>query len=200
MTVTDAWYTNPDISSEYEIVTPVSVEVTEDDVTRSLSPERFELSSSTVIFLDENGRPEKLTGEVDVHYAYVIPGYDGVAVERVVADIGDNDTNGVMILPSNGSTDVIEVSDRTERITGVLQSGADRLIHRLKHKRNNRGLNSKSIKEGKVEQWLLSRIRKGNQVTKDLKTSQVAALLSGFPSVWDWGLHLDWFLTISPWG
>jgi hypothetical protein len=74
----------------------------------ALDSERFELSSSTIIFLDEDGRPEPLTGEVEVEYSYLIPGYDGVEVERVVANIGDKDTPGVLITESDGSTNVIE--------------------------------------------------------------------------------------------
>ena len=72
----------------------------------------FELSASTIIFLDEDGRPEQVSGDVVVTYSYLIPGYNGVEVERVVANIADNDKPGVLITESGGSTDVIEV-DKT---------------------------------------------------------------------------------------
>jgi len=82
------------------------VTVTVDDV--ALEPAFFELSASTIIFLDEDGWPEQVSGDVVVAYSYLIPGYDGVEVERVVANIADNDTPGVLITESGGSTDVIE--------------------------------------------------------------------------------------------
>jgi Ca2+-binding RTX toxin-like protein len=106
------------------IEAPITVEV--DGLVRD--PGRYELSSSTVIFLDKDGAPEEVKGLVTVKYSYVDPGYDGVEVDRVVADIGDNDTPGVLITESDASTDLVEITDRTGIITGAVQEGADRLI------------------------------------------------------------------------
>ena len=52
-----------------------------------------------------------VTGVVEVTYAFVIPGYDGLAVARVSAEIADNEAAGVRITQTDGSTNVIEVRD-----------------------------------------------------------------------------------------
>jgi Ca2+-binding RTX toxin-like protein len=103
-----------------------SITVKVDGVVRDA--DRYELSSSTVIFLDEDGAPEEVKGEVSVTYSYLVPGYDGVEVDRVVANVGDDDAPGVLITESDGSTDLIEITDRQGLITGTVQPGADRLV------------------------------------------------------------------------
>jgi Ca2+-binding RTX toxin-like protein len=71
-------------------------------------PDRYELSSSTIIFLDPDGRPEFVTGIFEVRYSHLVKGYDGLEVVRVGVEIGDNDRPGIWVIESDGSTNVIE--------------------------------------------------------------------------------------------
>ncbi|MHC4088881.1 MAG: hypothetical protein ACYSVY_01125, partial [Planctomycetota bacterium] len=108
-----SWETVPDDTSKYRILAPITVKVADSSVTdpgtvTAREAERFVVISSTLLFLDEDGNPEPLSGNVWVGYEYTEPGYDGVNADRVVADVADNDAPGVIIRESKGSTDVIE--------------------------------------------------------------------------------------------
>ena len=68
----------------------------------------FEVFSNTVLFVNAAGKPVKVAGDIVVNYQYVDPGYDGALVRRVNAAIADYDAPGVLILETQGSTNVIE--------------------------------------------------------------------------------------------
>ncbi|HSW25431.1 MAG TPA: hypothetical protein VLJ62_21910 [Burkholderiaceae bacterium] len=74
----------------------------------SLAPARFSIVGNTLMFLDANGQSQAVSGLVHVSYSYNVQGYNGVAAERVVVEVSDNDVGGVLITPTGGSTDVAE--------------------------------------------------------------------------------------------
>ncbi|MDX9818689.1 MAG: calcium-binding protein, partial [Desulfococcus multivorans] len=82
----------------------VAVEV--DDVLRDAT--RFEVIGNTLVFLDEFGSPEAISGKLEVSYNYLETGYNNAPADRVVVDVADNEVGGVVVLESDGSTDVVE--------------------------------------------------------------------------------------------
>ena len=92
------------LKHEPDLGLPVSVRI---DGT-PLAANRFEVIGNTLVFLTPEGSPENRFGRVDVSYSYLVPGYDGSEVRSLVVDVHDNDSPSVIILESDGSTDVIE--------------------------------------------------------------------------------------------
>jgi Ca2+-binding RTX toxin-like protein len=126
LTVTSGWTTIPDATSRYEIITPVSVSVTVGSDTQVRDPDRYRVISSTILFVDADGRPEMVEGDVEVTYYHLVPGYDGLDVDRVSTNIGDSDTPGVLVTESNGSTNVIERD--VEHLIGQLTGNSSSTI------------------------------------------------------------------------
>ncbi|MEZ6125267.1 MAG: NF038122 family metalloprotease [Planctomycetaceae bacterium] len=75
----------------------------------------------TVTAVDDSAAEGNHTGTITHAVTSVDAAYDGFAVANVVANITDNDTPGVTIVESGGSTDVIE-GHTTDTYTVVLDS------------------------------------------------------------------------------
>jgi len=85
----------------------VTVTVGED--TETLAANRFGVFGNTLVFFGEDGEtPEAIWGKVEVSYNYEQPGYEGALADRIVVDIADNEVASVVVIESDGSTDVIE--------------------------------------------------------------------------------------------
>ncbi len=70
---------------------------------------RFLVAGNTLVFIGPDlVTPEAISGKVEVEYDYVKPGYDGIVGDRVVVDIADNEVPSVVVIESDGSTDVAE--------------------------------------------------------------------------------------------
>ena len=63
-----------------------------------------------MVFLDAQGRTDPVVGAVEARYLRLIPGYDGLTVDPLSLNIADNDTAGVVVRETGGSTDVVEGS------------------------------------------------------------------------------------------
>jgi len=85
-----------------------TVQVKVDDVSRDAN--RFEVIGNTLVFLGEDltPTPELISGKVEVSYNYVKPGYDSTLTDRLVVDVADNEVASVVVIESDGSTDVVE--------------------------------------------------------------------------------------------
>src|SRR5262249_12060689 len=55
----------------------------------------------------QGGNPAVVSGTVQATYQYIEPGYDGLVVQDTVVDVFD-DAPGVIVTPTDGSTDVLE--------------------------------------------------------------------------------------------
>ncbi len=125
VTVDADWETRPDETSRFSITgieVRIYTETPEGLELETLSPDRYELNGSTIVFFDAEQIVEErefLRAEVD--YAFVEPGYAGRTEERISVEVVDGDTAGVLILESNGSTDVVEaaVADPDDAEAGV---------------------------------------------------------------------------------
>ena len=84
-----------------------TVNVWVDDVARPAA--RFLVSGNTLVFLGPDGStPEAISGKVEVAYDYVKAGYNNAHTDRQVVDIADNEVASVVVIESDGSTDVTE--------------------------------------------------------------------------------------------
>jgi len=89
--------------------------------------DRFLVEGNTLVFLGPNHTtPEAVTGKVEVAYDYIKPGYDGTLADRQIVDIADNEVASVVVIETDGSTDVIE-GGATDTVKFVLtkQPSAD---------------------------------------------------------------------------
>jgi len=74
-----------------------------------LEMDRYFVNSSTLVFLDEDGRPEtRLASHVDATYDYLVEGFDESRQERIVVEVIDDNTAGVLVTETGVSTDVTE--------------------------------------------------------------------------------------------
>jgi len=84
-----------------------TLQVTVDDEVRA--SERFGVFGNTLVFFGADGEtPEAISGTVEVSYDYVEAGYNGSLADRVVVDVADNEVASVVVIESDGSTDVVE--------------------------------------------------------------------------------------------
>jgi Ca2+-binding RTX toxin-like protein len=71
--------------------------------------DRFLVVGNTLVFLaPDHTTPEAISGKVEVQYNYTKPGYNNALASRQVVDIADNEVASVVVMESDGSTDVIE--------------------------------------------------------------------------------------------
>jgi len=90
---------------------PITVTIRKGPATAPFDLEdgRFRIEANTLVFLDEDGLPEEVeAAEVTVAYETAIEGFDGLEVPRLSVEIVDDDTANVLILESDGSTDLVE--------------------------------------------------------------------------------------------
>jgi Ca2+-binding RTX toxin-like protein len=88
----------------------------------------YEVVSNKIVFIKEAVQEyEPLTGTVEVSYSYINPGYDGIEVKPVLADIADNEVAQVKIIETGGSTDVIENTLFTGQAAAAAGAGSSTL-------------------------------------------------------------------------
>ena len=97
------WIVAPASGSAYQIL-PLKVWLDGN----LLDDARFDGDSSTLAFFDEQGRSEKVFGTVRVEYLQLLPGYNGLQSDPLLVRIADNDTAGVIVRETGGSTNVAE--------------------------------------------------------------------------------------------
>jgi Ca2+-binding RTX toxin-like protein len=115
VTLDEPWTTIPDDTSRFSL-SQMTVSVDGE----MLTPERYVVNGSTVVFLDAEGSVEERTASsVVVTYGTLDRGYEGRIEERLSIRVVDNDTAGVLVLESDGSTDVTEVNPNIDGRTAI---------------------------------------------------------------------------------
>src|SRR5262249_29165314 len=96
------------VSLTHPLYTTATVQVTVNGVALAPGQFRADLDTNTITFLDAAGNDQPRTGTVVVRYEGFVLGYDGLAVPPGPVHVNDNDAPGVLVRPTDGSTDVIE--------------------------------------------------------------------------------------------